>query len=291
MSLAKRLQREAEELGCSGLAERIARNIYTHTEFHASNCTKADGPFYCPGCNSDAIVKKCAKKEDHFAHSVHLTPAVGGRESELHDSCKREICELLKSRHPSSKWEIEREIPLNKEKNFPKLKPDISGRINGIPIVVEVQVSALSIQKIIWRTVNYSRRGIAILWLVPLHGPLDSRLFRPRLYERYLHSLYFGRTYYWWPNQGLTLLPVHYGCAIRHVESREWREDGVLMTGGGYETEYKIIKTPLFGREVSIDQDFRLQRRSEFTPDNERLAVPQSTIWCDALPPWWNQRG
>ena len=144
-------KREAEEVGCFTLMEGMARNLYTHKAYYASQCTKDDGPFYCPGCKSDVVVRKCAEKKDHFAHSTRLTPAIGSNESELHRSCKEEICELLKEQYPSGKWATERIIPENKELGVSKLQPDISGRINNQRLAIEIQVSRLSITKIVKR--------------------------------------------------------------------------------------------------------------------------------------------
>jgi competence protein CoiA len=283
----KHIQREAEEFGCFGLIHGCAKNIYSRNDFYASSATKADGPFYCPTCNSDAIIRKCSERIDHFAHSARLTPAISAHESELHLQCKNEICEQLSHKFPDGKWAIERTIPENKSKGIPELRPDISGRINGEPVAIEIQVSALGITKILKRCSAYSKRGIALLWIVPLHTPLENEPIRPRLYERYLHSIYFGRTYYWWKGQGLKLKAIHYAPATRHIEYKEWHENGTHMSGGGYDLTYKVIKTPLPGPEMSIDTDFKKIFRNTFTPENERKAVPEILIWQDKNSAWW----
>jgi len=281
------LLREATEVGCRGLVGGSARNLYTHEVFDADLCTKADGPFYCAVCKSDAVLHKCTEKIDHFAHIARLSPALGPLETELHRSCKEEICTALSERQPDGKWAVERPIPANAERNLPELRPDISGRIYQQRVAIEVQAGALTPTKIVKRSVAYSRRGIALLWVVPLHEPLGTEPIRPRLFERYLHSIYYGRTYYWWPGRGSSLYPVHYGPATRHVEYREWIEDGVEQSGGGYDTDYKIIKSPQPGPELLIDTDFELHQRPEFTPENERKTVPSCIIWKDRAAPWW----
>jgi competence protein CoiA len=200
------------------------------------------------------------------------------------------MCALLQERFPEGKWAKERTIPENKQKGIPKLEPDISGRINGIRVAIEVQASTLTIRKIVQRARDYTARKIALLWVVPLTEPLGDLAFRPRLYERYLHSIYFGRTYYWWEGLGLNLKPVHYAPASRHVEYREWYEDGELVSGGGYDATYKIIKQPDYGPDINLADGFVSHLRPEFTPENERKAVPQCLIWRDRLPEWWNTR-
>lgn len=282
------LLREAEEVGCFGLLGGSAKNLYSHEEFYASLCTKDDGPFYCPECFSDAVLRKCSEKRDHFAHKSRLTPVIGPEESDLHFQCKNEICELLRQRYPEGNWAVERPIPENKQRKIPELRPDISGRIEGVPVAIEVQASSLTINKIVKRAENYTKKGIALLWIVPLFQPLGNAPFRPRLYERYLHSIYFGRTYYWWAGLGLTVKPVHYDAAIRHVEYREWiGEEGTHMDGGGYDAKFKIVKEPNYGRDCIISDDFYDTLREQFTPENERKTVPSCKIWKDSLVPWW----
>jgi competence protein CoiA len=282
--------REAEEVGCSGLVGGTARNLYTHEIFDADTSTKADGPFYCALCKSDAVLHKCTEKIDHFAHIARLSPVLGPLETGLHRRCKEEICTALAERHADGKWAVERPIPANFDRGIPELRPDISGRISNQRIAIEVQASALTPNKIVKRSLGYSKRGIALLWIVPLHEPLGVEPIRPRLFERYLHSIYYGRTYYWWAGCSQMLVPIHYGPAIRSVDYREWMEDGAPQSGGGYETEYKIIKTPQPGPTLSIDCDFELHQRGQFIPENERKKVPQCLIWRDTASPWWREQ-
>lgn len=280
-------QRDAEEVGCYGLFHGIARNLYTHEEWNARSAYKADGPFYCPTCFSDAVLRKCAQKVDHFAHKARLSPVLGPKEKKLHDACTSEICGLLQQHFPEGKWAVERLIPENKAYGIKALVPDISGRVGETRVAIEVQVSALTIPRIVQRTTDYAKRGIALVWIVPLYEPLGDIPFRPRLYERYLHSIFFGRTYYWWAGRGLTVTPVHYGPASRHIEYREWIEDGEEQSAGGFSLAYKIIKTPIYGADISLHRDFLGENRGSFTPENERKEVPACRIWRDTLPVWW----
>lgn len=86
----------------------------------------------------------------------------------------------------------------------------------------------------------------------------------------------------------MTIKPVHYGPASRHIEYAEWHdENGDQQEAGGYDRTYKIIKTPIYGRDLSIPDDFKSIFRHQFTPENERKAVPSCQIWHDILEPWW----
>jgi hypothetical protein len=283
----KKLENQAEEVGCWELVEGIALNVKTHKAFSACNATKRDGPFYCKACLSDVVIRKCTEKRDHFAHKARLSPVVKNGESELHGDCKRTLCELLAKRFPEGKWETERTIPKNDALGVPELRPDISGRINDTRIAIEVQASSLTVNKIVARTEAYSKRNISLLWVVPLTEELGDRPFRPRQYERYLHSIYYGRVYYWWDGLALSLMPIHFGVAKRYIEYAEWHENGELVQVGGYEKPYKIVKTPIYGQRLDIVDNFTSQTRPGFTPDNERKAVPPCFIWMDKLNSWW----
>ena len=282
------IRKIAEDAGCDGLVDGLARNLYTNAVFDADTCTSEDGPFYCTSCFSEAVVHKCTDKRDHFAHHARLSPVPGKGEGGLHFNCKNEICDLLSSLYPKGKWEAERTIPANNKFGTPVLRPDISGYIDDKRIVIEVQASALSITEILKRTAAYTKLDSNILWIVPLTEQLGNLPFRPRLYEKYQHSMYYGRVYYWTVGQGLELDPVHFGIASRHVTYSEWYEDGEMKTGGDYYKPYKTIKTPIYGDRVNISSHFESHKRDAFIPNNTRKTVPQCMIWRDTLSCWWN---
>jgi competence protein CoiA len=146
--------------------------------------------------------------------------------------------------------------------HVPDLRPDASGRVRGQPLAIEVQASALGVDAILQRTQAYTRRKVAILWVLPRNEPPPGDALATRLHERYLHSMYLGRVYYWWPGLGGTVLPVHFGPATRDMP-------------GGYEAAYRAIRTPWCAPRLDIGQDFQPFRR------------PAGQLWVDRLKPWW----
>ncbi len=283
--------RDAVEFGCHGLVAGWARRFADHRVVSAVQISKREGPFFCPVCYSDAIVRKCIEKRDHFAHEAPLSPAVGGLESQLHKGCKEEIFSSLQALQPDGNWAMERVLqPKKKGKlQIPEVRPDISGRINGNPVVIEVQASALSISQIIKRTTAYANWGISMLWVVPLKTPLGEGGFRPRLYERYFHTMYFGRTYYWWPGLGAQIKPVHYGIKMRHIPYSEWYEQGgELASVGGYNKAYRAIKSPEISQAVCISAGCSPITCDPFTPKNKKKTVPKCQLWFDGKQPWWS---
>lgn len=284
----KQLQRQAEEAGCAGLLQGSALNVFSHKKFYAGSAVKSDGPFYCAECLSDAVVRKCVEKIDHFAHVARLSPILSPGESKLHDECKKSICGALAREFPTGLWATERPIPENAKLEVPKLVPDISGNIMNQRVAIEIQLSRLSLSQIIKRTVSYSKRKIPILWVVPLQSDLGNKPFRPRQFEKYLHSMYFGRVYYWWPELGARVMPVHFTRTKRKIPYSEWYENGEHCEAGGYEKAYKTLKLPSYGCSLSVSDNFVTRPRMEFVPDNEKKSVPACLIWHDKLAPWWD---
>lgn len=288
--LQSNLNKEQGSSMCSGLIHRTAFSIQTRKIVSASNITKENGPFYCPECLSDAIVRKCFEKEDHFAHKANLSKLFSAGETQLHKDCKNEILEDLKKNFPDGKWEVERPIKGNKDKNLNDVVPDISGRIDGKPIVIEVQRSFLNIRTIIKRTEEYRKRKISILWIIPLLEDLPKNNFRPRLFEKFVHDMYFGRIFYWKKGFGSKVLPIHFGIAERYIEESTYYDVnyGDKITVGGYMKAYKTIKTPDYlGRKLSIEKDFYIKEATEWNNENVDYTIPNRLIFRDKVRKWW----
>ncbi len=264
----------------------IAIQGETGKKVHASKVDKKDGPFYCPDTYDPLIVRKCYEKRDHFAYWGRLSPT-GSRESDIHLNCKHELLHCLRESIPDGNWEVERVLNAIPEKNLVALRPDISGRIGESKVIVEVQASRISLDTIVKRSVEYSRRGGSILWLVPLTSSLGEENFRPRFFERFLHAMFFGRIYYWCKGDGLKITPVHFGNAERYIEYKTWFQDGEEKESGGYSKYYVSIKKPLAGQKVDLISCFNAQKRNQKLLNNEKIIIPESTIWMDNLKKWW----
>lgn len=277
---------------CNGLLERFALKKDNNKKVLAQSVTKIDGPFYCYKCLSEVVVRKCTEKVDHFAHYARQSPILTAKNRELHDNCRDILLSHLQDSFPSGNWETERLIQGNKQKGTKDVVPDISGRIDGIPIAIEIQRSPYTINRIFDKMVEYHKRKVAVLYIVPLREELGEEPFRPRLYEKYLHSIYYGRIYYWDNNCNDYLLPVHFSPAVRWIEESTWFdvELGDYRTAGGCWVPYKTIKQPNCGKRIKISIDFVQEIRAQFTPNNVKKIIPESTIYKDKLDKWWNKK-
>jgi competence protein CoiA len=251
---------------------------------------KENGPFYCPECLSEAIVRLCSEKKNHFAHKSRQSPIILSKDQKLHNQCRDEICVELKNVFPDGKWETERTIPVNKNKGTKERIPDISGRINGKPIAIEIQFSAYTINRIYDKTVDYAKLGIAVLWIVPLREDLGNEPFRPRLFEKYLHSLYFGKLFYYTVGSKTKLNSVHFSPAKRWIKENEWyEEDATHRVEGGFYLTYKTVKIPNYGETVDLTTDFFVIENNGYTPKNAKKEIPKCSVFSTKQKKWWNK--
>lgn len=273
---------------CCGLADGWARRLSNNEPVHASQVETSDGPFYCAECHQEVALREGADRAAHFAHRSARVAHRSSSEGALHRACKQELCASLALEFPDGNWGLERTIPARADPDIGEARPDVSGRVRGVALAIEVQASALAIDDVVHRTRSYAKRRIPVLWVVPVPEQLTSDALRPLLYERYLHSLYMGRTYYWWPGLGASVLPVHYGTIQREVSKASWyRPGGARVEVGGYQTFYRTLKMPVCGSRVRIGEDFSSRWRRSFVPEDARKAVPACQIWLDRLVPWW----
>lgn len=225
---------------------------------------RGERPFVCHCCGDVVTLRRGGVRAAHFAHQPPVVCEYGAGESEEHRRCKIAIYEEL-SVHPRvRKCEMER--------NLGAVRPDISAYLDDVPIAVEVQLSALSLDTIRHRTAEYEARGIYVLWLPLYAAGLRRELYRPRPWERWLHAAYFGRVYYWM--EGLRVVPVHF-------------RDYYTEARGRTRTFQKLSdsKVPLEGPTLTLTEDFRPRRRDAWP--HESLAIPRSRLLVDAKPRWY----
>ncbi len=150
---------------------------------------KSHGPFRCPDCGDEVILKTGKRTVNHFAHVNPLACLYAENESDEHRRCKMEIFLALQKEPHVRNVALERPLGTN--------RPDVSAEINGVPVAIEVQISSLSLETITQRTMEYARKGIYVLWLLQWTPALDAQRYTPRLWEKWIHAAYFGRVYYW----------------------------------------------------------------------------------------------
>ncbi len=242
------------------------------TKVIARDVESSDGPFNCPSCKNEVNVKKGRIKIHHFAHKVNPDCKYGKGESELHMAAKQEIYDCL----CRLEW-----IECEMEKIWGDVRSDVYARDKrtGDQFAIEVQISNLTLDEIIHRTEAYQSLGIHVLWLPVLseHYSLltHSDTHQPKIWEKWLHLLYFGRVYYW--RKALEVVPVHFIESKKYIEANEY--------GGGYFKTMKREKQVVYGPSAVFPHQFSSMNRSAF--NTEKLFVPKASIAIDKHPIWW----
>lgn len=264
------------------LPDMLVASSKTNEENLAWLTEKKDGPFFCPECEAEVILKKGKVKAHHFAHKPLVNCIYGVGESQRHLTVKRQIYEALVNHPDCSRCKLERRLN--------GVRPDVSLYIGSNPVAIEVQKSDIDIDEIERRTRQYTKLGIYLLWILPsdpktfYHKGEDQEVYRIKEWEKYLHAMYWGRVYYW--QEEAIVFPCHFDDFEIWVEESNWySEDGEEMSAGGYFKKAKSLKSPNFSTQLHIADNFRPITRNNWSAKN--WTVPDSKLWIDALYKWW----
>ena len=209
--------------------------------------SKTNGPFFCPECGDEVVLKTGTTKVNYFAHKNPLVCRFDANESAEHRQCKLEIYKALLRQPNVEKAALERPLGSN--------RPDVSAIINGVPVAIEIQISSLSEETIKFRTMEYARKGIYVLWLLLWTPDLADARYTPRLWEKWIHATYFGRVYYW--IEGLTVACYNFEPSLKSVPRKTWySEKGKKITAGGYSRRSKRYRTAIRGETLNLAKDF-----------------------------------
>jgi competence protein CoiA len=215
-----------------------------------------DGPFYCPACRQELILKKGRKVVAHYAHWPNAECEYTNEgESEEHRLAKREMYQALQGVPGATDIRLERYLR--------EVRPDVSFVLHGELVAIEIQLSQLSLAKIEERTKAYARRNIAVLWMPLFSMELLESRYAPKDWERYLHRMYYGKVYYWF--EGLLVQPVKFED---YVLEPDW------WSGKRYRS--KRFVSPALRQQCFI-LDLVPHWRSAWRD------IPRAKLWCE---PW-----
>src|SRR5580704_9535702 len=94
--------------------------------------SKSNAPFVCLECNEEVVLKTGKLRVNHFAHANPIACKFAEGESEAHRRCKIEIFLALTKTAGVEDVALERALG--------EVRPDVSARINGVPVAIEVQL-------------------------------------------------------------------------------------------------------------------------------------------------------
>lgn len=184
--------------------------------------------------------------------------------------CKLQIYNALLNRRGVTDVKLERPLGTN--------RPDVGAYFSGVPVAIEVQISRLSQETIVHRTIEYARKGIYVLWLAQWTPALDAKRYSPALWEKWVHATYFGRVYYW--IEGLSVACYHFDPAFVTVPRSTWySKDGKKVTAGGYSRRSKRRRSAIRGKTFNLATDFTPKDRDWW--EGSRMKIPFAKLFMD----------
>lgn len=236
----------------------------------AESSPNVSDSFVCPACFDSVLLKFDENCVKHFTHEHPFGCQHGEGESADHRHCKTEIYRALVSAPGVTDVALERP--------FGAVRPDISAVINGVPVAIEIQISSISVLRIVTRTKEYSQKGIHVLWLLQWTPELNGRRYAPQLWERWVHACYFGRAYYW--IDGLKVAEYRLDPYLRAVPVKTWHSaSGKKIQGGGYSVRSKRYREPVKEALYNITQ-FKPRDRGPW--QTNEFVVPEAKLF---MPP------
>jgi competence protein CoiA len=234
--------------------------------------SKKNGSFQCLECGDPVILKTGRRTVNHFAHINPLACQYAQGESDLHRRCKMEIFMALQNAAGVSDVAMERPCGAN--------RPDVNATIHGIQVAIEIQISSLSIETIMSRTIEYYSKGIYVLWLLQWTPKLDGKRYAPAVWERWIHAAYYGRVYYWL--KGLEVVSYRFEPSLKSVPMKIWYDrNGRKMTAGGYSRRSKRHRTAVRGEILNLVTDFVPKDRLWW--EGNGVKVPDAKIFTEAF--------
>lgn len=247
-----------------------AKRTIDGTIVYAPFESKKNGPFTCAVCNDEVILKCGRDKANHFAHTNPRSCDYAVNESDEHLRCKMELYDALCDSPGVRSVAIER--PLG------SVRPDVSAYINGVPVAIEIQISSLSVETIRMRTVEYHRKGIYVLWLLPWREELNNPRYAPSNWEKWLHAAYFGHVYYW--HRGLEIASYHFEPCLKSTRASSWYDrDGERQVSKGFTRRMKRWRTPVRNRILHLLRDFEPRTRSFW--EGSGVVVPDAKLFME----------
>ncbi|HSU53066.1 MAG TPA: competence protein CoiA family protein [Candidatus Dormibacteraeota bacterium] len=225
----------------------------------------------CSVCHDPVILKLGRNKVEHFAHENPVACKFAKGESDEHRQCKLEIYRNLATHAHVSDLALEKAVG--------NVRPDLSFELNGFRIAIEVQISSLSVETILKRTIEYGRENIYVLWLLQWTPDLNTGRYAPKPWERWVHAAYFGRVYYW--VKGATVVSYRFEPHFKTIPRKLWYSaGGKQMRTGGYSQKSKRFCTAIRDDTFDLATDFIPRQRYWWQVKD--LKLPDAKLFMDS---------
>jgi hypothetical protein len=191
-------------------------------------------------------------------------------EGSLHSYVKNEIAHDLACHEEVRELELERPFALatSRDHHLHLIQPDVTFRLHGYRVAVEVQRSQQTWEEIAERTECYHELGIFVLWIL-LHeeNMWEGRRTLIPEWEQGVHALYYGIVYLWLKEA--TVLPVHLQPCPNHTGKR--RQGDRLVNSLSLRKRYPWFLSPV--QITDLHPEIRAQGRYG------RYPLPAAHLW------------
>lgn len=225
----------------------------------ANRVEKLHGPFHCPHCSTQVVLKKGRVVVHHYAHKPQESCQYA-RETREHLTTKQQIADSLRAANETCSL----------EHTVGNQRADVLWVRKFVQIAIEIQHSNLSLNEMFDRTNGWAQKNHAVLWVVPWkNNLLQNTRCTPRQFEKWLHALYFGRVYYW----NRRIIPVHFNPY--YLENNDY--------GPRRSKRYRRVA---IGREIEIT-DLIMRSRNSWEGGGW-CKIPECVVMIDKLDTWWS---
>jgi len=127
------------------------------------------GPFKCPICKNEVLLKSGMKRRAHFAHISVSECENARKESKEHYDGKYDLYGYFRR--------IGGKVTIEKYLQSIQQRPDILVEFNKYEICIEYQCSIIPLQQIIDRTKSYHDISLKVLWILGMNMHLPKAKF------------------------------------------------------------------------------------------------------------------
>jgi competence protein CoiA len=227
----------------------------------AFSTPRSAGPFSCPECGAEVIIKKGKVRIHHFAHRTKSQCAHGDGETDTHRRAKEAIFRMLTRSSGVEDCRIEERCGPN--------RADVLFLIRGQWVAVEVQRSSLAPADLKARTENYTRLGVAVIWV--LTDKFEGRRCRPNHWQKWLHALAFGSVFAW--DYGCMVVPIGFAPAYG-FKGDGYDRDGTFHPACSY--RLKATRCPIRDDSINLTDMVALRRTAW---SSRSMDLPAALLW------------
>lgn len=231
---------------------------------------KSDGPFYCPECGDEVILRKGDIRVPHFAHTTPDAQCdmrmYSEAESPQHRLVKFDIYSGLKR---SGKFTV-----VDMEYRVGHSVADVYGEKEGVRVAIEVQHSDIQIGEIAARMQKYAENDVYCAWVSPVSAPFGQ--VRTKGWLRFVHAMNLGRVYHHF--HGSSIYAVNYRRYAEYEPGQSCDEH--------FYSQRRLIFRHL--KPLNLAEFAPVRRLRENYNGYLHIGLPEvCLLWHDNQTPWW----